>query len=367
MLLIKNGTVHTGYDVYENCDILIKDDKIYEIKNNINAEDAEVINASGMHVYAGFIDPINNTGSMDKTYRMKDTDECSNPVSINTDIKYAFNPDEIMMEELYKTGITCIGSTPGNTNVISGKMAAFRTYGFNTNKMLVKEFVGLKGSVTNAVKEKYGKKNMMPSTKMGIFSMLYDALKSCEGEEESVIDKVLNKEVPLFITANTKAEIQALINVVKDYDINLVICNAYQAQSCIELIKSVNASVIMGEQVYLSKNVYNEIDLSKLIDMKTGKNYVGFTVTGDYGPSGKVKYLWNAARLFQSGIDECEVLKMMTIYPAEMLGVGNILGTIETGKEADITIYSNNPIKYYDARCNYTIIQGKVVYRGGLN
>ncbi|MDD4781525.1 MAG: amidohydrolase family protein [Tissierellia bacterium] len=186
-----------------------------------------------------------------------------------------------------------------------------------------------------------------------------------EGEEKEIIDKVLNKEVPLFITAKTKAEINALINIVKDYDINLVLCNAYQAEKCIESIKEVNASVIMGEQIYLSKNVYNNIDLSKLVEMKTGNNAIGFTVTGDYGPSGKVKYLWNVARLYQSGIDSEEVVKMMTYYPAKMLGIDNIIGTIEAGKDADITIYSNNPIKYYDARNKYTIIQGKIVYKEG--
>lgn len=368
MLLIKNGKVHVGNgEVLENYDILIKEGKIINVSKDIkeDVEITEIIDVTGMDVFPGFIDPTNNTGARDNTFSIKDIDEFSNPVTINSDIKYSFNPDEVMMEELYKVGITAIGVTPGDCNVIGGKMAAFRTHGYNVNKMLIKEFVGLKGSVSHNVKETYGKRNIL-KTKMGIFALLIDVLKNNkEGEEKEIIDKVLNKEVPLFITAKTKAEIDALINIVKDYDINLVLCNAYQAEKCIESIKEVNASVIMGEQIYLSKNVYNNIDLSKLVEMKTGNNAIGFTVTGDYGPSGKVKYLWNVARLYQSGIDSEEVVKMMTYYPAKMLGIDNIIGTIEAGKDADITIYSNNPIKYYDARNKYTIIQGKIVYKEG--
>lgn len=367
MLLIKNGTVHVGNgDLYDNCDVLIKGGKIISVERDIICEEAEIIDAYGMDVFPGFIDPLNSTGSQDKTFSIKDTNETSSPVTLNADIKYAFNPDEVMMEELYKVGITSIGAAPGSSNVISGKMAAFRTYGYNINKMLIKEYVGLKGSVSKSVKETYGKRKVMPMTKMGIFSMLQNTLRNdIEGAEKEVMDKVLNKQVPLFITANTKAEIDALINIVKDYDIKLVICNAYQAERCIDSIKQINASVIMGEQVYLSKNVYNNIDLSKLVDMKTGNNQISFTVTGDYGPSGKVKYLWNVARLYQAGIDSEEVVKMMTLYPAQMLGIDETVGTIEVEKDADIAIYSNNPIKYYDAKNKYTIIQGKIVYKEG--
>ena len=48
-----------------------------------------------------------------------------------------------------------------------------------------------------------------------------------------------------------------------------------------------------------------------------------------------------------------------------MLGIDHILGTIEEGKDADIVIYSDNPIKYYTAKNNYTIIKGEIVYREG--
>lgn len=366
MLLIKNGTIHIGSgEVIEKADVLVKGGKIIKVDKNIIEDDAEVIDAEGMDVFPGFIDPTNSTGSIDKTFDAKDTDEDSNPVSIVCDIKYAFNPDEVMMEELYKVGITAVGATPGSHNVIGGKMAAFKTYGYNVNKMLIKEFVGLKGSVNCDVKAAYGKRNIL-KTKMGIFALIIDVLRNeKEGPQKEIIDKVLNREVPLFITANTKAEIDAIINAVKDFNINLVLCNAYQAEKCIDSIKEVNASVIMGEQVYLSKNVYNNIDLSKLVEMKTDKNNISYTITGGYGPSGKIKYLWNAIRLFQSGIDAEEVVKMMTLYPAKILGIDNVTGSVEVGKDADIVIYSNNPIKYYDARNKYTIINGEVIYKGG--
>ena len=52
---------------------------------------------------------------------------------------------------------------------------------------------------------------------------------------------------------------------------------------------------------------------------------------------------------------------MMTIQPAEMLGVADQIGSIEVGKDADITIYSDHPVKSYSAHVQFCMINGKVV------
>ena len=95
--------------------------------------------------------------------------------------------------------------------------------------------------------------------------------------------------------------------------------------------------------------------------MKEG-NFLSFTLTGDYSPSGKVKYLWNAIEFCKAGVKSEDIVTMMTLNPAKILGIDNILGSIEEGKIADIVIYTKNPIEYYDAKVTNTIVEGKVVY-----
>ena len=75
-------------------------------------------------------------------------------------------------------------------------------------------------------------------------------------EIRGILTKLLEKEMPLFITANTSTEINALLDVTKEYDINLVIVGAYQAHRCLESIKERNISVVIGEQTdYTAKKL----------------------------------------------------------------------------------------------------------------
>lgn len=353
-MLIKNGRIHVGDgQVLENQDILINNGIIEKIEPSIDYEDTEVIDAEGKEVFPGFIDPVSSYGCIDISYSVKDNDEISKPINPELKIKYSFNHGEIMVEELYKVGITAIGAAPGNKNIIGGQMAVYKTWGQNSLKMLVKEPVGLKGSVIKPVKETYGERKILPMTKMGIFNELDSFLAEYK------------EKLPLFITANTATEINALLNITSKYDIELIICGGYQADRCMEYIKEANASIILGEQTELTAKNYNNTDLYKIAQLQREGGLVSFTLTADYGPEGKMKYLWNAIEFYKSGVDSEEVLKMMTINPAKMLGVDNRLGTIEEGKEADIVIYSNNPIEYYNSKVLYTIIGGNVAYREG--
>ena len=72
-------------------------------------------------------------------------------------------------------------------------------------------------------------------------------------------------------------------------------------------------------------------------------------------------FIWSAIEVYRAGIDAEDVVKMMTIQPAEMLGVADQIGSIEVGKDADITIYSDHPVKSYAAHVQFCMINGKVV------
>lgn len=374
-MIIKNGRIHVGNgEVLENHDLIISDGVIQQIGQNLESKDSEVIEAEGKEVFPGFIDPLSSYGCMDLTFNVKDHDELSNPINPDLKIKYAFNHSEMMLEELYKVGVTTVGAAPGNRNIISGQMAVYKTWGLNSKKMLVREPVGLKGSATITVKEAYGKREVFPMTRMGIFSeldkFLTEATMKMKNEQHGylshIVLKILKRELPFFVNVNNTSEINAIINIAKKHDLKLVICGGYQADRVLESIKEANTSIILGEQTYLTSKNYNNTNLYKIAQLQKEDIPVSFTMTGNYGPEGKLKYLWNAIEFFKAGVESQEVLKMMTMNPAKILGIDDILGTIEVGKHADIAIYSSNPIEYYDARVIHTIIDGKVIYsRGG--
>ena len=63
----------------------------------------------------------------------------------------------------------------------------------------------------------------------------------------------------------------------------------------------------------------------------------------------------------KSGLEETEALKAITIYPAQICRVDNRVGSLEIGKDADIAIFDNLPLRV-EAKCMCTIIEGKIVY-----
>ena len=185
MLVIKNAIIHvgTGY-IKKNYDILIKQGIIVKIGQDLKYNGCEVIDASNQEVFPGFIDPVSSIGCIDKTFTINDQNEIAHQVTPDLKIKYAFNHSEVMFEGLHQVGITTIGASPGNTNVLGGQMAAYKTWGLNSAKMLIKEPVGVKGSVSNLVKQTYGKRDQAPQTRMGIFKVLNETLAEAQGELE---------------------------------------------------------------------------------------------------------------------------------------------------------------------------------------
>jgi len=64
----------------------------------------------------------------------------------------------------------------------------------------------------------------------------------------------------------------------------------------------------------------------------------------------------------KAGMDEYEALKAITINPAEITGIADRVGSIEPGKDADLVIWTKNPVKDLDCKVKCTVINGEVVY-----
>lgn len=376
MILIKNGKVHLGNGkILENTDILIKDGKICKVESDIDEKDVDIIDAKGKEVFPGFIDSITHWGCLGSTFTDMDYEEKTDPVTPQMNIIYAFDAENCTIQELYKAGITTVGVSPSDSNVIAGQIAAFKTYGDSPYEMLVRETVALKGSVTSTVKKTYGDQNKAPKTRMGISSILKNALEEAKkydpskedvakDEGKAILKKVLNKELPLIVSANTKAEIDGVINLFKDYDIDLTICNAFMAGKSKDSIIASNISLILGEQVNMQDH-NDEIDLDKIIDIHEAGVNVSLSTACDMGAGGQEGLLWNAINVYKAGLDSEEVLKMITINPAKVLKIDDKVGTIEVGKDADVVIYTNNPIECFDSSITHSIIKGKIVYCKG--
>ncbi|ONI39534.1 hypothetical protein AN639_01705 [Candidatus Epulonipiscium fishelsonii] len=368
MLLIKNATIHNGKkQIFKNTDILVKNGIISSIGKNIHIQ-AEVIDATNKVVIPGFIDPLNVYGTRG-LFRENDGSENTDPILPQMDIIYSMDQDGMNFQELYTYGITSSGITPGPQNVMGGQMGVFKTYGRNPYKMLIKEKVGMAVNLTNAPKNLYGKRSVMPMTRMGVFALFESAIKKAmEYDSEKDYDAkcealmpVINGEMPIFVSCYTKMEMKSTEHMLKQFPkIKVVYVGAYGIDRDFEPVKTKKSPLILGDLTSAMSSINQHINFEDIEDMMNDGAVIACGNAGEYYASGKENLLWNALLWHKGGVSAENVLSAITYNPAKILGVDDRVGTIEIGKDADIAIWSNNPITTYNA-------QLVAIYQNGEN
>jgi imidazolonepropionase-like amidohydrolase len=385
-LLIKNALVHTGRgEAIAGCDIRIENGKIAALGRNLSGGGVGAAGAgsstgaggaageaerdlSGKHVFPGFIDGGDFIGAIDMAYHAKDYNESSGPVVPHLDVWHSIDPDEVVRQELYRSGITSIAVTPGNQNVIGGTACVIKTRGSNINRMTVRRDAALKGSVLSVVGKTFGAKGG-PQTRMAMIHMLRAALEQSDYADDyrgrrtrEVMDAVRRGDMPLIVAAETAAEIESVIDAVGHTGARLTFALAFQAARAGEAVRRAGAGIVLGETAWDAAALYNEIDFSELAAM--ARDGVAFSISllaPDF-IHGRECYWWTAAKFMQGGADEGLVLDMMCANPAKLYGVADRIGALAPGMDADLAVFDGNPFAQVGARLLETFIDGESVY-----
>ena len=371
MILIRSGKVYDGKgNILEDTDILIEGSTIKDIGRDIEVSgDVEIFDAKGKVVFPGFIEALNVWGCVGPGWGDDDLGEHSDPITPEMNVAYSFDQDNMMFQRVFEYGITSAGITPSTSNVLGGYAAVFKTYGKHPYEMLVKEKAAMVGSISKNVKNLYGKRNVCPMTKMGAIALLKQALiRAMEYDEKEdkdynpkseALQDVLNGKVPLFINCNTKAEMDAIEMALRDFPIEIVFTGAFGLGDNTGSIMANEYSIILGDLANGMAAANSNVDFCGIQKLMDDGIDIAISSGGDNMSSGKESLLWNAILCYKNGIDSEDVLKMITSIPAKILGVEDRIGSIEIGKDADIVIWSDNPIKTYRAKVEATFINGE--------
>lgn len=371
MYLIKNGTIHVGDgQILKGYDLLTQGRTICRVARGIEAPLAVVIDALGCEVFPGFIDPHCAIGAQGLPTRYPDNSETNEPVTPEMNLKYSIDPDELNAQEFYKSGITAIGAAPGNGNIMGGQIAVCKTAPQKMGTRLVKEGAALKCSVTSAVKEVHGAQNKLPKTKMGLFYLLEESIRKAGAEEsekkttrQKVICRVFEEgSMPVFAAAASKGEIDGILHVMAKQKASLALVDGFSFGDCLEEMKRQKTGLILGNVSYMSQTSRYGMELGRILELVENGNLVAFTTTCQGASEGRETFLWTAIDVYRAGVPKEEVVQMMTLNPARMLGLDARLGTLEEGKDADITIFTDHPVASYRAKVKHSIVNGEVVY-----
>lgn len=380
MLCVKNGLIHDAVnrEAYQG-DILIEDGKIKAIGKELPTEaGTEVIDATGLMVYPGFVEAHCHLGLDNYAcgFEGHDYNEMTDILSPQLRGIDSINPMDPTLEMAAQGGVTCVAAGPGSANVLGGTFVAMKTVGKRIDKMVVKNPVAMKCAFGENPKRCY--KDKTSSCRMDIASKLRETLnrardymerKELAGEDVSkrpaydpkleALIPVLKKEIPLKAHAHRADDIFTAIRVAKECDVDLTLEHVTDGSLIVEELAAENYPVAVGPSFgHATKlELINKSFETPGILAKAGCQVSIITDS----PVIPQQYLALCAGFaVQSGMDEFDALKAITINPAKHIGVADRVGSLEVGKDADIVIADGSPM-VSTTKIRKVLIDGKIV------
>lgn len=369
MILIKNAKIYTSSEkqnVIDNGYILLENNKIKEVATgNYQGSVERTIDAEGRNVFPGFVESHCHLGMTESAigFEGRDTNEATDPCTPHLRAIDAINPMDITFEEARMAGVTTAASGPGSANVIGGQFCAIKTFGNRIDNMIVKAPLAMKCAFGENPKRVYDAKKKMPSTRMGTAAVLRNALnkakqymakKEAAGDDCSKLPAfdmksealipVLKKEIPLKAHAHRADDIYTIIRIAKEFDVLATIDHTTDGSLIVDDLVKAGLPCIVGPSFgHRGKfELKNKGFATPGILNKAG---IKIAITTDSSVT-PLHYLPLMAGLaVKAGLDEMEALKAITIYPAEIIGLADRVGSIEAGKDADIVIYNGHPFE----------------------
>lgn len=362
MICIKNGTLHTAVSKETFiADILIDGGKIVKIGKGLSADGAEVIDATGLHVYPGFVEAHCHIGldGYGIGYEGHDYNELNDPVTPQVQAIDGINPFDPCMKMAAKAGVTCFATGPGSSNSIGGTFAAIKPVGTRVDNMIVKFPIAMKCAFGENPKRCYQKQGI--SSRMTNAAKIREALNKAKiykakieaaGDDASKLPAydqksealipVLNHEIPLKAHAHQANDIFTAIRIAKEFGVGLTLEHVTEGHMIVDELAKENLPLAVGPTFgHASKfELQNKTWETPGILAKAGCHVSIITDA----PVTPLHYLPLCAGLaIKAGMDEYEALRAVTINPAEHIGIADRVGSLEEGKDADVVIVDGCP------------------------
>ena len=374
-IILFNGIIHDsrfgGYTQYGW--VSFKDGKIDEVRKLDNQtvpaeyydQNTILIDLDGKHVYPGLILPNSKVGLEDIS-AVRATVDHTEIGDINSNIRslIAYNTDSEIISTFRYNGILLSQVVPDG-DLITGNSSIMMMEGWNWEdaaykiddgmhiKWPRKTFPPNRWTGSTEFRENPNYRNTIDMVhKFLIDSRAYYDLKDkVDGinlKLESMID-VFSGKKKVYIHANTREQIIESVQAFKRHGINnLVIVGANDAYYAIDFLKENNLPVLLNNLHRVPSRNHEDVDLPYKLPYLLHKEdiLVGLTASGSLHSQRNLPFLAGTAAGY--GLSKSDALKMITYNNAKILGIDNITGSLEVGKDANIIVswfYSQHPLK----------------------
>ncbi len=389
--VIRNVTILTAAGpAIRNGSILLVDGKIADVGTSVTVPaDAVVIDGTGKYVTPGIVDNHSHIGAGgvpdDEGTQTNDVNEAIAPVTANVWVEHSVWPQDPHFPRSLAGGVTTIQVLPGSANLIGGRSVVLKVVPSRTVQGM--KFPGAKYGLKMACGENpkrvYSQRG--PSTRMG----------NVAGYRAAWIEAERYRRRWDKWNADGKGDppernlgLETLAEVLRG---NILVHNhCYRADEMAQMID------IAREFGYRIRSFHHGVEAYKIADL-LARDSIGASVWADWGgfkleaadavrgnmalltragvrtvmhsddPDGEQRLNQEAAKAMAEGnrigvpITEDEAVKWMTINPAWTLGIDNVTGSIERGKNADVVLWSGDPFSVY-SRTEKVWIDGAMLF-----
>ena len=351
-----------------------------ETKNRELDGSDQVLDAGGGWVLPGIIEAHCHMGITEEKKGMEgdDCNETVDPVTPWLRAIDAINSMDAAFDDAVRAGITAAMIGPGSSNVVGGQFALVKTRGRRIDHIIVKAPAAMKVAFGENPKVNYSGQGKSPSTRMAIAGMLrrelFEAKKYWE-QKQKAQEKgedfqedftrecwipVLRREIPLKAHVHRVDDIFTAIRIAREFGLDMTLDHCSEGHLIAEELAAEGYPAIVGPDL----TSRNKIEVQNVAFKTAGvlaRAGALVAITTDHPESQNQTLPLCAGMAVKSGLPMEEGLRAITVNAARICGVSDRMGTLEPGKDADIAIFSGNPMEVF-TRTLYTIIDGRVVY-----
>lgn len=356
--------------------VVIQNGKIVAVGASVRIPaGAEIVEARGKYVMPGIIDAMSNIG-----IASSDQDEPAEPLNPANRTIEAYNPfgdfgsgrlGPLRNRELLSGGVTTMYIGPADATLIGGQGAVVKTAGPRLDSLIVRDPAAMDMTLGTPPKTVARARNRDPATRMAEIAMLRQRLVKAQEYQRTreatpttardlgleALGRLLRKEFPARIQANHPVDIRSALRLAEEFGFDLVLDGAQGSFDFREELAARKIPVILGQvsHPYVSnEEIPNKDDYLPVDEGLAGKLTAAGVKTaiatfsrafGSLAPAGSGKWLLIDAGIAASyGMSEDQVLRAVTLVPAEILGVAGRVGSLEAGKDADVIVLDGHPL-----------------------
>ncbi len=330
-----------------------------------------LIDARGGHVLPGFIDAHCHLGLYGAVSQEDDLNESPTPCTPQLRALDGVDPFNQYFQEARRAGVTCVHTGPGSANPIAGQSVLLKTVGTVVDQMAVLDPAAMKfalGENPKGIHKGHG-----PATRMATAAVIRETLTQALNYDSNraqadgpgfdarldALRPVVAGRLSAHFHAHRADDIVTAVRLSKEFGLDLTVVHGTEGHLIADFLAKEGIPVVTGPFLMdRGKPELGRLTMENTAILARAGVRVAICTDHPETPIGLLPLC--AAMAARAGLDPEEALAAITVNAARILGVGDRLGSLAPGRDADLVVMDGHPFQW-DSKVVHVLIDGQEV------